>query len=327
MSGSASPAPASPDRRGRAARWVIIIAAVYIAALCYIDRDRNILSRLADMAAPLGACTLLVLLSYLLRYLRWRSILRAQGFPLPQWRQGLLAYLAGFAFTASPGKAGELLRIRYFGWLHVPARTTLSTFIFERAIDLLVITLLAIGAATLVPVFGLLTVIILLVLSALVAFACWSPLARASRHVIALVPGRPLRQLGHFLVDGAGALGPLMRPGLLASGSSWGVGAWGLTAIAFAWLCHTSGIDLPWPLALGIYPLAMLVGALSFVPGGVGTTEASIVMMLNASGVDTDAALAIAIGIRLVSLWLAVLVGVLAMIALESAGSAPRQGH
>ncbi|SLM25539.1 lysylphosphatidylglycerol synthase transmembrane domain-containing protein [Stenotrophomonas indicatrix] len=327
MSKSASPAPASPDRRGRAARWVIIIAAVYIAVLYYIDRDRNILSRLADMAAPLAACAMLVLLSYLLRYLRWRSILCAQGFLLPQWGQGLLAYLAGFAFTASPGKAGELLRIRYFGWLNVPARTTLTTFIFERAIDLLVITLLAIGAATLVPVFGLLTVIILLVLFALVAFAWWPPLSRTSRRVIDLVPGRPLRRLGHFLADGAGALGPLMHPGLLASGSGWGVGAWGLTAIAFAWLCHASGIDLPWPLALGIYPLAMLVGALSFVPGGVGTTEASIVMMLNACGVDTDAALAIAIGIRLVSLWLAVLVGVLAMIALESAGSSPRQGH
>ncbi|MBH1556431.1 flippase-like domain-containing protein [Stenotrophomonas maltophilia] len=327
MSGSASPVPASPDRRGRAARWVIVIAAIYVVALCYVDRDRNVLSRLADMAAPLGVCTLLVLLSYLLRYLRWRSILRAQGFLLPQWRQGLLAYLAGFAFTASPGKAGELLRIRYFGWLDVPARSTLSSFIFERAIDLLIITLLAVGAAALVPIFGVLAMIILLVLLGLVAFACWPPLARASRRAIDLVPGSPLRRLGHFLIDGAGALGLLMRPGLLTTSCGWGAGAWGLTAMAFAWLCHASGIDLPWPLALGIYPLAMLVGALSFVPGGVGTTEASIVVMLNAGGVDTNAALAIAIGIRLVSLWLAVLVGVLAMAILESSGSSARQSH
>lgn len=326
MSGSASPVPASPDRRGRAASWIIVIAAVYVAALYYVDRESNILSRLADMAAPLVVCSLLVLLSYLLRYLRWRSILRAQGFLLPQWGWGLLSYLAGFAFTASPGKVGELLRIRYFKWLNVPPRTTLTTFIFERAIDLLIITLLAIGAAALVPLFGFLALIILLVLLALVALACWPALESASRRAIDLVPGRPLRRLGHFLVDGAGALGPLMRPRLLGIGAGWGVGAWGLTAIAFAWLCHASGIELPWPLAIGIYPLAMLVGALSFIPGGVGTTEASIVVMLNASGVDTGAALAIAIGIRLVSLWLAVLVGILAMVVLESTGSSPRQG-
>ena len=61
----------------------------------------------------------------------------------------------------------------------------------------------------------------------------------------------------------------------------------------------------------------MLIGALSFVPGGVGTTEAAIVVMLGANGVSADTALAVAIGIRLVSLWLAVLVGMLAMAALE----------
>mgnify|MGYP003689249353 FL=1 len=70
---------------------------------------------------------------------------------------------------------------------------------------------------------------------------------------------------------------------------------------------------------LSIYPLAMLIGALSLVPGGVGTTEAAIVLMLGASGVEVDAALTVAIGIRLVSLWLAVIVGMLAMARLELA--------
>ncbi|MGB0400245.1 lysylphosphatidylglycerol synthase domain-containing protein, partial [Stenotrophomonas sp.] len=81
-------------------------------------------------------------------------------------------------------------------------------------------------------------------------------------------------------------------------------------------------ISFDWMLTLivlGIYPLAMLIGALSLVPGGVGTTEAAIVLMLGASGVEVDAALTVAIGIRLVSLWLAVIVGMLAMARLELA--------
>lgn len=68
----------------------------------------------------------------------------------------------------------------------------------------------------------------------------------------------------------------------------------------------------------------MLIGALSFVPGGVGTTEAAIVLMLGATGVPMETALTVAIGIRLVSLWLAVLVGMLAMLALEL-GARPAQ--
>jgi uncharacterized protein (TIRG00374 family) len=75
---------------------------------------------------------------------------------------------------------------------------------------------------------------------------------------------------------------------------------------------------MPWQYAVAIYPLAMLIGALSFVPGGVGTTEAAIVLMLTAAGAGVEAALAVAIGIRLVSLWLAVAVGMLAMSVLEA---------
>ncbi|WMJ67741.1 lysylphosphatidylglycerol synthase transmembrane domain-containing protein [Stenotrophomonas sp. 24(2023)] len=317
MTDRTPPAPATPARRGRAAGWVLAVAAIYLAALWYLDRDRNILSRLLDLAAPLAACSLLVLASYIARYQRWRQVLGTLGHPLHGWAPGLLAYLAGFAFTASPGKAGELLRIRYFNWQGIPPATTLTAFIFERALDLLVITAMAVGAAALVPVFGMLAAIILGILLALAAMGCLPVLARGTHRAIEHLPGLPVRRLAHFLVGGASALGPLLRPRVLAPGTLLGLLAWLLTALAFTLLCHAQGITLAWPLALGIYPLAMLVGALSFVPGGVGTTEAAIVLMLAASGVPTDTALAVAIGIRLASLWLAVLVGMFSAALLE----------
>ena len=317
------PAPAKPARRGRAGVWVAATAVTYLAVLWYIDRDRNILSQLAEHAATLALCSALVLVSYVFRYQRWRSVLAAQHLRPHSWGQGALAYLAGFAFTASPGKAGELLRIRYFGWQGIPPTATLATFIFERALDLLVITALAIGAAQLIPAFGVLVAIILGVLLILALLGCWPTLARTAHRCIEPLPG-PLRHLGHFLVSGASALGPLLRVRLLLPAGLQGAAAWLLTAIAFGLLCQALAITLPWPLALGIYPLAMLVGALSFVPGGVGTTEAAIVMMLGATGVPMETALTVAIGIRLVSLWLAVLVGMLAMLALELGARPPQ---
>jgi len=114
------------------------------------------------------------------------------------------------------------------------------------------------------------------------------------------------------------ALQPLLRPRLALTSAIHGAAAWLLTSAAFAWLCHSLGIDLAWQHAVAIYPLAMLVGALSFVPGGVGTTEAAIVVMLASVGAGVDVALTAAIGIRLASLWLAVLVGMLAMAVLEA---------
>ncbi|MBH1582260.1 flippase-like domain-containing protein [Stenotrophomonas maltophilia] len=306
-----------PIRRGRALAWLTLVAGIYLLGLWYVDRDKQILTRLQALALPLCGCVALVLASYGFRHLRWHMLLRAQGQPTG-WRAGLLAYLAGFAFTASPGKAGELLRIRHFSRLGVPAQVTLTTFIYERALDLLVITALSLGAAHLIPLFGVLATVVLCLVLALCLVACLSPLQRAAIAVIDRLPGQPVRRLARFLVAGTTSLRPLLRPGLTAASTACGLAAWLLTSAAFAWLCYALGIVLPWQYALAIYPLAMLIGALSFVPGGVGTTEAAIVLMLAASGADLDTALAAAIGIRLASLWLAVAVGMAATVALEA---------
>jgi len=317
VSETLSTTAARPIRRGRALAWLTLVAGIYLLGLWYIDRDKQILTRLQALALPLCGCVALVLASYGFRHLRWHMLLRAQGQPTG-WRAGMLAYLAGFAFTASPGKAGELLRIRYFSRLGVPAQVTLTTFIYERALDLLVITALSLGAAHLIPLFGVLATVVLCLVLALCMVACIATLQRAAIALVAWLPGRPLRRLARFLVDGTTSLRPLLRPGLTAASIACGLAAWLLTSAAFAWLCHALGIVLPWQYALAIYPLAMLIGALSFVPGGVGTTEAAIVLMLAASGADLDTALAAAIGIRLASLWLAVAVGMVAAVVLEA---------
>ena len=91
--------------------------------------------------------------------------------------------------------------------------------------------------------------------------------------------------------------------------------AWGLTASVFVGM--GMGLHVDPIVAFGIYPLAMLVGALSFVPGGVGTTELAIVLMLNRLGIATADAIAVAVAARLVTLWYAIAVGALAMIRAE----------
>lgn len=306
----------APLRRGRALAWLVLAAIIYLLALVYLDRDKQVLARLSELAVPLCACMALTLVSYLLRYQRWNLVLQAQGYKT-KWRPGITAYLAGFAFTASPGKAGELLRIRYFSLFGVPAQTTLTTFLYERTLDLLVITLFAVGAAKLTPIFGVFVALVLSMVASLCLVASWPWLQQCALKVIGRLPGTRTRCSANFLLAAATALHPLFRPGITVSSTLYGALAWLLAAAAFALLCQAAGITLPWHYALAIYPLAMLIGALSFIPGGVGTTEAAIVFMLKACGADLDAALAVAIGIRLTSLWLAVLVGMLATASLE----------
>lgn len=69
--------------------------------------------------------------------------------------------------------------------------------------------------------------------------------------------------------------------------------------------------------ALGIYQLAILAGAASVVPGGVGSTEVTIVALLSLFEVPLGIATLAAVEIRFASIWFAMLCGFIAMCVLE----------
>ena len=156
----------------RSAAFVAVLCAVYVGGAFWVDRSNGAFQRLAGLALPLALATPVVLATYLARYWRWDWLLRRRGHRLPV-RRGLPAYLAAFALTATPGKAGELLRLRYFAQMGVPAERSLAVFVFERASDLLVILLLSLLAAPVFPALGTLTAVVLGFAGALFAFAAW----------------------------------------------------------------------------------------------------------------------------------------------------------
>lgn len=67
---------------------------------------------------------------------------------------------------------------------------------------------------------------------------------------------------------------------------------------------------------VGIYAIAVLAGALSFLPGGLGGTEAVMGVLLVAFGADGATAVAITLLCRLATLWFAVALGGLAVAVL-----------
>ncbi|MFZ3223540.1 MAG: lysylphosphatidylglycerol synthase domain-containing protein, partial [Rugosibacter sp.] len=96
-----------------------------------------------------------------------------------------------------------------------------------------------------------------------------------------------------------------------------GLAAWGLTSLAFVYLLVQLKINLPILAAIAIYPLAMLAGAASMLPGGIGSVEATIVVVLSLYGVSVGVATLAAIGIRLATIWFSVVCGFIALAILE----------
>lgn len=300
------------------AGFVLLLCSGYIAALVCVDNGNGTFSRLGEVWHLMLLAIVPVSLTYLFRYWRWHWLLHREGHNVPVVI-GLAGYLAGFALTATPGKAGELMRMRYFARMGIPHERTLGVFVFERASDLLIILLLSLLAASVFPTLGALAAVVLGFVCVLFGAAAWPRLLNNLAGVTARIPCRLLRRPTHFFLAAALELRRCLDLPAFVRSMLTGCIAWGLTSAVFVGLCVGMGVQLDPIVALGIYPLAMLIGALSFVPGGVGSTELAIVLMLNRRGIATPDAIAVAIAARMVTLWFAIVVGAAAMLIAEFA--------
>lgn len=291
---------------------------LYLLALALGDPD-TALATMARLSASLWAALLgLSLVNYGLRLLRWRIYLARLGEHPPEpWHS--LIYLAGFALTTTPGKAGEAVRALYLKTHDVAFARTLAALFVERLNDLAGIVLLALLA---LPYLGLglwpvlVTVPVLLLLLGGLRSPWLGQLLVSLGHTRT---GR-LQRICLGLIRLRQDARTLLTPAPLYGGLLLGLLAWGAEGLGLYWLLLGLDIQIPLALAVGIYALAVLAGALSFIPGGLGSTEAALVLLLGTQGVGTATALAVALVCRLVTLWFAVLLGGVAMFWLEWRG-------
>jgi uncharacterized membrane protein YbhN (UPF0104 family) len=295
------------------ARTFLVVAAtavVYVAGAAIIGWD--------DLRGHLGAFSTPLLLplaglslaNYLLRYLRWEIFLRRLDVHLPA-RASLALYFASYVMVITPGKIGEvfkaaLLRERYA----VPLSRGVPIVLAERVYDFLGVLLLAAAGLSVWP-------------GPLVGLRGGLAAAAAVPVLLALFQVRPFRerllarlaarpQLARYrdgLEGATAALGRLLGPVDAAWAVALSTAAWACECVGLWLVCRGLGLDVPLGQACFIYAAGTLVGSLSFLPGGLGGTEATIVWLLGKVAVAGPPAAAAAIIIRIFTLWLAVAVG------------------
>jgi uncharacterized protein (TIRG00374 family) len=100
-----------------------------------------------------------------------------------------------------------------------------------------------------------------------------------------------------------------------------GLAAWTVQSLGCAYLLARLEVAVPSLVAFAVYPLSLLLGAASMLPGGIGTTEAAIVLLLNSFGAPLDRAALGAVGMRVSTLWFAIALGFAAIATLEIASA------
>ena len=263
-----------------------------------------------SFAAALG----LALVNYALRFARWSIYLADRELAVPP-RTSLLVFIAGFALSVTPGKVGELLKCFLLrASKGIPIARSAPIVVAERLTDLVAVVLLALAGVALYGM-GAATVVAggAVVLAGLIVLS-W-PLLAGGLIDLVTRPRRFTRFRGR-LHELYRELGQLIRPWPLTWASAIGVLAWLAECIGFALIVNGfPGADVPLGLAILIYAVTTLAGALSFLPGGLLVTEAGMTLFLveSARGVERATAAAATILTRLATLWFAVALGVAAL--------------
>ena len=301
-----TPQSGSPHGRLPVKQLLLVLgvaATLYAAALLFWGGSpASALAAIGSWAGLQAAA--LCLLNYLLRGMRWRMWMVHYGRTLP-WPQALRLYLCGYAFTPTPANVGEAVRGMMLA--HEPMKPAQSLAIFgaERIADLVCLLLLCLPVAGWVLRQGL---VHFSSSAAIVAGVVAALLLVAAGVAVMVMRAQLSRRLGW-----------LREAWLCLAVRPWAwlaltLTAWMAQGIAVWLICREVGIGLDRVAAGGFYALAMVAGALSALPAGLGSMEAVLTGLLVAAGGTAAQAVAATVAVRLLTLWLAVAIGVAALL-------------
>ena len=254
----------------------------------------------------------LSLVNYLLRFVRWQKFLDKLGHSV-YWPESLRIYIAGFGLTILPGKAGEAIRSVFLKKHNVSYPESLAAFFSEQLSNLIsMVLLVSIGLWAYPQAQPVVVILGALILSILIFLQQTTWLKALESLVQRKLPAKPAKLISSGIEIVLHSKRCFSLP-MLLYGISIGLVAWGAEGVAFYYIMHVLGSDLTLQGALFIYAFSMLVGALSFLPGGLGGTEATMVALLMLHNIPQPQAVAATVLIRIATLWFAVALGILAL--------------
>tara|TARA_R110000764_G_scaffold44666_1_gene100557 strand:- start:4313 stop:5275 length:963 start_codon:yes stop_codon:yes gene_type:complete len=254
----------------------------------------------------------LSLVNYGLRFLRWQLYLKVFGSSLI-WLTSLKIYISGFALTATPGKIGEAFRGILLKPYGISYLNSFAAFFSERLSDLFSIVILTLFGFSIYPQSEI-AVYMCLLLVALIFFVI------SQKRIILFILDFCQDKKSRFF-DLIGYVFKIIfdarschAPKILFSATILSLIAWAAEAYALFLILYWMGLDISLEFAFFIYAISMLVGAISFMPGGLGGAEAIMITLLLWKGASSTEAVAATILIRSTTLWFAIALGCITLL-------------
>lgn len=257
--------------------------------------------------------------NYLLRFAKWELSLGwlrvRDDAPDLTRRRSLVIYLAGLSMSVTPGKVGEVLRSMLLKASDgIPFTRTAPVVAADRLTDLVALVLLSLAGVSRYPEYiPVVVATMVLVVAGVLVLGSPRALGMVLR-IMGRVPGlRRVVGKAEPLIESSATV---LRLWPLTVLTVLSVVGWGLECVGF-WLILNgfAGVDAALSTCAFLWSAGTLVGALSFLPGGLGATEGSLVFATGrlVAGVVQPVAVAAALLGRIATLWFGEIVGGIAL--------------
>ena len=290
---------------------LVVAGALYLALTIYADLNNlsKVLSKFSLWLFPL--VLILSLLNYISRFLKWDyyllilkvNIKRIDSFSI---------FMSGLIMSVTPGKMGEILKAYLVKQISgTPISRTAPIIFAERITDFISLVIIALVGAyvydygrNIVLGVGIFFLLVVLIISnkniALPIINQFEKVKFLKKYLLNIHAAYESSYL-------------LLRPLPLFYMTMLSFVSWSFECLGYHLILANFDVDLSYLWASFSYAFATIVGAISMLPGGLGLTEGSLTYMLIQKSYSKEVAVASTFIIRAVTLWFAVLVGIISV--------------
>mgnify|MGYP000147337646 CR=1 FL=1 len=244
--------------------------------------------------------------------IKWHFLLKNSEVDVPLTKS-IAVFFAGVAFEITPGQIGTLIKSQILKTTsNIPRTKTAAIVLVEKVYDLIGAILASAMGIIILGLDFYLIIIAILVLTIVFFIIYYRPASKLFLKRITKTKffSKYIENISesYEIVQKSTNVKVATICILLA------VTYWFIISTAVYYTLIAFDVNtLDYLKVLAIYATSTLLGALSFIPGGIGVTEGTLTGLLTLEGIDVSTALILSVMIRLFTLWYSAFIGFIAL--------------
>jgi len=291
---------------------VTIIMIIYVGIALHADVERLSKSVLRIDYSTIPLILIPMTIAILLLAVRYHRLLRALGINI-SIKKSISIYVAGLSLQATPANSGLIIKSQIIRSQlgYAISRTSPIVFI-EKWSELTSVLLILIVCTAIHPIFESMLIIVVGIALALISFGIMKNPAFFAFFKRLAVRFPRLMKWEERIENSKDTLKILSSKKAVLEGFIFATPAEILIAVSVFLAFHAIGVKIGFVTSTQIFFTSLISGILSFIPGGFGITEASMLgLLIKYTDNDFGLLASAVLFVRLVTLWYSTCLGLI----------------